>query len=63
MNLKHVRYFLVVDDKNCLYIKLKSKLPFSVKEAKDQLKLSYPKSKTITHIVKEKTEGFLNLFN
>lgn len=58
---KHVRYFLVANHKEVMYIKLESDLPFLVREGETQLKSSYPSAK-ITHLAKEKAKKFLELF-
>lgn len=58
---KYKMFFLVVDGKDALYIKLASDTRFKVTEAREQLRDSYPKAKKITHIKNPKAISWLNL--
>lgn len=60
---KHVRYFTVESPKGVAYHKLESDLCFSVKEGRDLIKENNPDATKITHLNKEKAEGFLGLMN
>lgn len=50
------KYYMVVIDNKTTVRELKSSLPFSIKEGKDNIKSNHPEATKITHLSHKKVE-------